>query len=84
MEVGLEVDLRPLPLPDPEAAAEEVEAVVLVEEVGRSGGNQRGRRVGVMGVVMREWMMWVSGGASGEGKVGGRVLNARISGGRIL
>lgn len=37
-----------------------------------------------MGVVMREWMMWVRGGASGEGKVGGRVLNARMSGGRIL
>lgn len=74
MEVGLEVDLRPL----------EVEAVALGGEVGRSGGNQRERRLGVIGVVMREWMMCVSGGASGEGKVGGSVLNARMSGGTIL
>ena len=59
----------------------------LLDERGeplRLDWNHLGYRDLVTGIVMSEWIMCVIGGTSGEGKEGGRVLNARRSGGRML
>jgi len=59
---------------------------------GASGGesvagevpSHMGTRAGDTGIMMREWMTWVSGAAIGAGEVGGSDANARMSGGRSL
>lgn len=48
------------------------------------GPSQADRREGWIGIVIKEWMTCVRGGARGFGKVGGRLANTRNSGGRIL
>lgn len=40
-------------------------------------GNHTVRRDGETGIVIREWMTWVRGAASGAGNEGGSVLNVR-------
>lgn len=47
-------------------------------------GNHLDRRDGVTGIVIRAWITCVIGDARGAGNVGGRVLNSRSKGGRIL
>jgi hypothetical protein len=53
-------------------------------ELVLAGPNQIGRREGVIGIVIREWITWDNGADIGLGKVGGRAEKIRRRGGRRL
>ena len=82
--------LRPLAEPVGESGAEgePIGEMGFEDERGDagllSGGSHLGLRDGVTGTVMRAWITWIIGEASGAGNVGGKVLNRRNNGGRIL